>query len=167
MNPDHLRKVTEFILAYAKVNQPMGNPINDTKFEKLLMAYDMIKTFVTPAQKKSIDLWLTKMADEEINKAKNKARKTSFNNWNAHRLKIIECIEYSLNNKDFKKYMDIELPIQIEINFFSMVSELILWREMHCCIMYTFWNFSSLWHQCFSKLPKKIITILYLPPEPR
>ena len=115
-NRIYLQKAIEFILAWAMVNKPLGNPINDTKFEKLLMAYDMIKTDFSPSQKQLVDIWLTKMADEEINTAKNKERKTSFNNWNTHRLKMIGCIAYILNNAAYKKYIEIELPIQIEKN---------------------------------------------------
>jgi len=41
---------------------------------------------------------------------------TSFNNWNSHRLKVIGCIAYTLNNDDYKKYINEELPMQIEKN---------------------------------------------------
>jgi hypothetical protein len=112
----YLNKLAEFLTAWATVNKPQGNPINDTKFEDLFTAYDMVKNDISLDQKKVIDDWLIKMAAEEIRTGKNKAKTTSFNNWNSHRLKVIGCIAYILNNDEYKKYIDEELPVQIEKN---------------------------------------------------
>lgn len=115
-NNIYLKKLTEFLVAWATVNQPQGNPINDTKFEDLFFAYDMVKAEVSSLQRQSIDTWLAKIADEEIRTGKNKAKTTSFNNWNSHRLKTIGLIAYILDNAEYKKYIDEELPVQIEKN---------------------------------------------------
>ena len=115
-NDTYLKKLEEFLMAWAGVNQPQGNPINDTKFENLFFAYDMVKSDIPPEQREFINSWLVKTADEEIRTGKNKAKTTSFNNWNSHRLKTIGCIAYVLDNKKFKKYIDEELPVQIEKN---------------------------------------------------
>lgn len=115
-NPVYLNKLIEFLTSWATVNQPQGNPINDTKFESVFIAYDLVKENISSSQKEIINNWLIKMADEEIRTGKNKARTTSFNNWNSHRLKAIGCIGYLLNISTYKKYIDEELPIQIEKN---------------------------------------------------
>jgi len=119
-DPSYLNKLTEFLTAWATLNKPQGNPINDTKFEDLFFAYDLVRNSIVSSSRQIIDSWLMKMADEEINTAKNKAKTTSFNNWNSHRLKVIGCIAYILNDDPnsnrYKKYIDEELPIQIEKN---------------------------------------------------
>jgi hypothetical protein len=112
----YCQKAAEYINAWAMVNQPQGNPINDTKFEDLLFAYDLIKNDVSTEQKNTINSWLEKMADAEIKTSLPKTKKTSFNNWNSHRLKTIGLIAYLLNNNTYKAYIDIELPAQIEKN---------------------------------------------------
>jgi hypothetical protein len=115
-NMAYLNKLVEFLLAWATINKPQGNPINDTKFEDLFTAYDLVRHKISSGPRKTIDDWLVTMASEEIRTGKNKARATSFNNWNSHRLKVIGCIGYILGNDGFKKYIDEELPVQIEKN---------------------------------------------------
>ena len=117
-NTPYLIKLSDFFTAWAKVNKPQGNPINDTKFENLFIAYDLVKDDIFSNQKKAIDDWLAKIASEEVRTGMNKAKTTSFNNWNSHRLKVIGLIAYILNNNDYKKHIDIELPVQIEKNLF-------------------------------------------------
>jgi hypothetical protein len=109
-------KALAFITAWAMVNQPMGNPINDTKFEALFFAYDLVKKEATADQKKTITGWLQRMADAEIATAQPKTKKTTFNNWNSHRLKVIGAIAYVLDDARYKAYIDEQLPIQIERN---------------------------------------------------
>ncbi|GAA4730467.1 alginate lyase family protein [Flavisolibacter ginsenosidimutans] len=113
---DYLQKAGDYISAWATVNQPQGNPINDTKFEDLFFAYDLVKNDLPADQQKTINVWLVKMADAEIKTGAVKTKKTSFNNWNSHRLKVIGFIAYLLNNDTYKKYVADELPAQIEKN---------------------------------------------------
>ena len=115
-NKAYLQKASGFIIAWASINQPQGNPINDTKFEKLFMAYDMLRNSLLPAQKQSVDNWLIVMADKEIFTAIDKSNKTSYNNWNSHRLKTIGCIAYILNNSKYQQYIEEQLPIQVQKN---------------------------------------------------
>jgi hypothetical protein len=115
-NKKYLQKAGEYITAWATVNQPQGNPINDTKFEDLFFAYDVIKNDVSTEQKNTINSWLEKMANAEIKTAISKTKKTSYNNWNSHRLKTIGLIASLLNNNTYKAYIDVELPAQIEKN---------------------------------------------------
>ena len=115
-NKKYLRKAGEFITSWASTNQPQGNPINDTKFEDLFFAYDLIKDDLLADQKKTINNWLEHIADAEIKTGQLKSKKTSFNNWNSHRLKVIGLIAYILNIDQYKTYIAKELPGQIEKN---------------------------------------------------
>jgi hypothetical protein len=115
-NKNYLEKAGEYITSWATINKPQGNPINDTKFEDLFFAYDLIKTNLSADQQNTINNWLRQIADAEIRTALPKTKKTSFNNWNSHRLKLIGLIAYILNNETFKTYIAEELPAQIEKN---------------------------------------------------
>jgi hypothetical protein len=115
-NKTYLSKTGEFITSWATTNQPQGNPINDTKFEDLFLAYDLIKKDLSFSQQKTVNNWLEQMAEAEIKTALPKTKKTSFNNWNSHRLKVIGLIAYILDNDKYKTYIAEELPAQIEKN---------------------------------------------------
>jgi hypothetical protein len=115
-NKNYLDKAAEFLRSWAKTNRPQGNPINDTKFEDLLLAYDLLKNSLPAADDKTINIWLEEMADAEMKTGLSKTRKTSFNNWNSHRLKVVGLIAYILNNDKYKTYIAEELPAQIEKN---------------------------------------------------
>jgi len=115
-NKKYLSKTGEFILAWATTNRPQGNPINDTKFEDLLFAYDLLKNNLPAEDDKMINSWLEQMADAEIKTGQSKTKITSLNNWNSHRLKVIGLIAYILNNDKYKNYIAEELPVQIEKN---------------------------------------------------
>ena len=115
-NKNYLQKADKYLKSWALVNKPQGNPINDTKFEDLFFAYDLIKNNLSSDDQKTINGWLNQMAGAEIKTALPKTKKTSFNNWNSHRLKVIGLIAYLLNKDEYKTYIAEELPVQIEKN---------------------------------------------------
>jgi len=108
-------KAIVFLKAWATVNHPLGNPINDTKLDNLFEAYDMLRSQVSDADKAIIDSWLITMADNEIKTAK-KGKTTSMNNWHSHRLKVIGQIGYILDNKTFRDFATNGLLMQIDTN---------------------------------------------------
>jgi hypothetical protein len=115
-NKKYLDKAGEFILSWATTNVPQGNPVNDTKFEDLLFAYDLLKNNLPETADNTINNWFQQMAEEEIKTGLSKTKKTSFNNWNSHRLKVVGLVAYVLNNEKYKNYIAEELPAQIEKN---------------------------------------------------
>ena len=109
------QKAIEYLKAWALVNHPQGNPINDTKFDELFEGYDMLRPGMSSADKNSIDLWLNKIAELEIRSLK-KGKSTSFNNWNSHRLKVVGEVGFILNNEEYIKYATEGLRTQINVN---------------------------------------------------
>lgn len=113
----YLNKCAEFLGAWAKINKPNGDPIDDTNLDKAIEAYDLIKNDLSSADKKQVEQWLTETAWAEINSKRMKAgRATAINNWNAHRLKEVGEIGYTLNNQDFIKWTIDNLKSHININ---------------------------------------------------
>lgn len=113
----YLKKATEFLLAWSRINQPEGNPINDTKLEDAVIAYDLIRRYTSDNDRSEIDGWLDKLTDEELKSIHAKGNKgTAVNNWNSHRLKMIIQIAYTLKNDKYQKQAEEELKRHLENN---------------------------------------------------
>ncbi|WP_412466487.1 alginate lyase family protein [Pedobacter sp. KLB.chiD] len=113
----YLNKCAEFLVSWAKINKPNGDPIDDTNLDKAIEAYDLTKNDLSSADRKQVEQWLTETAWAEINSKRMKAgRATAINNWNAHRLKEVGEIGYTLNNQYFIKWTIDNLKSHININ---------------------------------------------------
>lgn len=116
----YLNKSIEFLRAWAKINQPNGDPIDDTNLEKAVEAYDLIKGQLSKQDKALITGWLKRTAEAEINSKRMKpGRATAINNWNAHRLKIVGFIGYAINNQELISWTIENLKKHIEINLYA------------------------------------------------
>lgn len=113
----YLSKSVEFLRAWAKVNQPNGDPIDDTNLDKAIEAYDLIKLDLANNDRTLITDWLSRAALAEINsKRMNRNVGTGINNWNAHRLKVVGEIGYAINNQEFINWTIDRLKKHIEVN---------------------------------------------------
>ncbi|RZK67809.1 MAG: alginate lyase [Pedobacter sp.] len=116
-NKQYLDKSLSFLIAWAKINQPNGNPIDDTNLDKAVEAYDLIKDLIGGNDKALIENWLKETALAEINSKRMQAgRGTAINNWNAHRLKVVGEIGYTLNDKALIDWTIEKLKQHININ---------------------------------------------------
>lgn len=82
-----------FLLAWARTNQPDGNAINETKFEPMIMAYDLVRSDCSESDRLVIDDWLRKKAE-----TLQKRRPGLGGNWYSHRLKIVGLIGFTLGD---------------------------------------------------------------------
>ncbi len=116
----YLLACLHYLEAWATTNKSAGNPINDTKLDPLLEAYDMIKGFATSSQRKIMDDWLSQIAEAEIHNPRfSSGRKSVYNNWNSHRIKVVGLIAYILDNKDFRHFTDTCLQTQVLKNLYA------------------------------------------------
>ena len=119
-NKTCLDKAIEYLLAWAKVNQSSGNPINETKLEDLFSGYDLIRDNVDASTKKAVDKWLQSIADGELNSDHARGNKgTAINNWNSHRIKIMAMIAAAIHNQKYDGIIRKELSNQIAINLYA------------------------------------------------
>ncbi len=88
-------KAKQFILAWAAVNQPTGDPIDETNLGGLFVAYDLTRPVFSPQEQQTVDDWLRHVAAEELRTGP-LVHTTHKNNWNSHRLKIVGLIAYLL-----------------------------------------------------------------------
>ncbi len=92
-------KAKEFVLAWARVNEPQGDPINETKLEPLLVGYDLTQGVYSAGEKGTVETWMRKLAGALIERQKKKSKATSFNNWHSHRLKMLGLCGWLLQDK--------------------------------------------------------------------
>ena len=112
-----LDKADEFLLAWAKVNKATEDPINETKIEDMVTAYDLIRNDIKPEDKTTIDAWMHSKADAQLESKYAKGSKgTAINNWNSHRIKIITIIAYTLHDTSYNSAITRELEKQLNIN---------------------------------------------------
>lgn len=83
----------KFILAWAAVYKAEGNPINETKFEPMVVAYDLLRPGFTDAERTLTDAWLRNKAETLLAKPKLQTI-----NWGSHRLKMIGLIGLTLKD---------------------------------------------------------------------
>lgn len=96
-NIDYLNKTKEILIGWAKVNQPTGNPIDETRLEGMLWAYDLIACDLSEDEKVQILHWF------ECIHAKKNAWKfgpiTGVNNYRIHQLKILLLLDKILHKE--------------------------------------------------------------------
>ncbi|MDN5284930.1 MAG: Alginate lyase [Mucilaginibacter sp.] len=115
----YLQKTEDFLVAWARVSKPNGDPINETKLEDMITGYDLVRSEVSSDGKKQIDAWVNSVYAAEFNSKSAKAGKTTgFNNWNSHRIKTMTLAAFALHNTDLMQpvYPILEKQIADDLN---------------------------------------------------
>lgn len=108
-------RAKEFLLAWARVNQASGDPIDETNLEPLITTFDLVRAHFSVVESEVVANWLKKVATAEMGSRKEKAS-TSYNNWNSHRLKIVGLIGFALADKALIRYAVDGYKTQVEAN---------------------------------------------------
>ncbi len=114
---EYLNKAADFLKAWAKTNKATEDPINETKLEDMVTAYDLIRNDIEPADRTLIDAWMKSMADAQLHSGTAKGNKgTAINNWNSHRIKMFTLIAYTLHDSSYQSAITRALEQQLNIN---------------------------------------------------
>lgn len=117
-HPAYLKKVREILRGWSIVNQPTGNPIDETRLDGMIWAYDLVACDLSDGDKTLILNWFKQI------RAKKAAWKftsvTSRNNHRIHQLKMLLLLDKVLQRNDdwqhdlamAKKYSTINLNVQ-------------------------------------------------------
>lgn len=92
-----------FLDAWAKVNVPTGQPIDDTSLEPAIFGYRMVRLDLNVTTREHIDQWMRNMAQAEMN-SRRMDSVTAINNWHSHRLKTVGLIGYVLGDMELIAY---------------------------------------------------------------
>lgn len=113
----YLKHLSTYLSAWCAVNRASGEPINETKLEPLIEAFDMAKGELSHTLKDSVLAWLETIATKQI--SSREGGKKAYNNFQSHRLKIVGLIGLSIGNATFIAYADKGLKEQIRDNLFA------------------------------------------------
>jgi hypothetical protein len=117
---EYFKKCLQYMYAWAETNQAIGNPINESKLDPLFEGYDLIKDEINTNSRQVIEKWFKQIADAEIATQHTLLkRKSTYNNWNSHRIKILTSIAYLLNDKAYQLFVDTNMKKQIAKNLYA------------------------------------------------
>jgi len=97
-----LKLVDRLLYAWVTTYQPSFNPIDETHFEGLILAYDMTASALPVKTRNAAMAFLTKLANGYIAQIDGQPRPltgTFRNNWQSHRIKLIAMAAFTLDNR--------------------------------------------------------------------
>lgn len=97
-----LKLVDRLLYAWVTTYQPSFNPIDETQFEGLILAYDMTASALPVKTRNATMAFLTKFANGYIAQIDAQPRPlagTFRNNWQSHRIKLIAMAAFTLDNR--------------------------------------------------------------------
>ena len=98
----YLRLVDRFMLAWVTTYQPSFNPIDETNFESLILAYDLTASALPVRTRNPANAFITKMVTgyiADIDKQKRPLTGTYRNNWQSHRIKLISMGAFTIDDR--------------------------------------------------------------------
>jgi hypothetical protein len=113
-NDEFGEKVKTYVLAWTKIYQPSGNPINENKLNALFWGYFLFQNHFNLKESKMVENWLLTIARKEMNR-----EQTPNNNWEAKRLKIIGTIGCILNIEELKNHSIAGFRKYIETSYYA------------------------------------------------
>jgi hypothetical protein len=93
-NAEYGTKIRQFVLAWARVNKPRDDPIDETNLDPLFIAYDLGRARFSEDERRIVDGWLRQTAAKlgEPDEARS-------GNHQSHRLKVAGLIAFLLQDK--------------------------------------------------------------------
>jgi hypothetical protein len=110
----YLKLVDRLLYAWVTTYEPSFNPIDETPFEGLILAYDMTASALPVKTRNATMAFLTKLANgyiAQIDAQKRPLTGTFRNNWQSHRVKLIAMAAFTLDNR---KMIDAAQRLYIE-----------------------------------------------------
>jgi len=98
----YLKLVDRLLYAWVTIYEPSFNPIDETRFEGLILAYDMTASALPVKTRNAAMAFLTKLGNgyiEQIDAQSRPLTGTFRNNWQSHRIKLIAMAAFTLDNR--------------------------------------------------------------------
>ncbi|WP_213300415.1 alginate lyase family protein [Paraburkholderia sacchari] len=98
----YLKLVDRFLFAWVTTYQPSFNPIDETHFDGLILAYDMTASALPVKTRNATMVFLNKFVNGYIKQVDEQPRPltgTFANNWQSHRVKLIAMTAFTLDNR--------------------------------------------------------------------
>ncbi len=98
----YLRLVDRYLAAWVSTYQPSFNPIDETRLEGLILAYDLTASALPVKTRNATMVFLNKLANgyiAQIDAQPRPLKGTFANNWQSHRVKLIAMAAFTLDNR--------------------------------------------------------------------
>ncbi len=95
---DDLHQTRNILISWAKINRPTGNPIDETRLEGMIWAYDLIACSLSSADKTLILQWFDQMRMKK--RAWSFSHTTSSNNHRIHQIKMLLLLDKLLGRQE-------------------------------------------------------------------
>ncbi len=100
-----------YLTAWARVNKPDGDPINESNFDSACVAYDLARGSMPPQDRQLVDAWLQGKADKLMGKNE------PDNNWGAHAAKMVGLIGLTIQDPKAVDWAIHRFKHQIKVEF--------------------------------------------------
>jgi hypothetical protein len=104
----YFEKVKQYLLGWARVNQPDGDPVATAKLIPMFMAYDLVRDKISPDNMEMIDGWLKATGQAVISSQRQAIAENSpraVNNHRSHALLILSVIGCVTGEQKFIHYV--------------------------------------------------------------
>lgn len=97
----YLQQAGRYLLAWSSTYKPSFNPIDESGFEDLIVAYDLTEPDLNAATRRRFDVFLRSVATgylEAMETGKVERPQTLTNNWQSHRIKLATLAAFQLGD---------------------------------------------------------------------
>src|SRR5579875_2763880 len=101
-NERYLRLVDRFLLAWTTTYQPSFNPVDETNFESLILAYDLTASALPVKTRNAANAFIAKMVSgyiADMDKQPRPLTGTYRNNWQSHRVKLVAMGAFTIDDR--------------------------------------------------------------------
>lgn len=102
----YLQLVDRFLFAWVTTYQPSFNPIDETGFDGLILAYDMTASALTVKTRNAASAFIAKLGAGYVARVDAQTRPLTGiwrNNWQSHRIKLIALSAFTLGDRRMMK----------------------------------------------------------------
>lgn len=97
-DPAYLNSTKNILINWALINHPTGNPIDETRLEGMIWAYDLIRCDLTAKENTVIYNWFEKMRTQKL--SWKFGPRTRINNHRIHQMKMILLLDKVLGHTE-------------------------------------------------------------------
>ncbi len=98
----YLRLVDRFLFAWTTTYQPNFNPIDETNFESLILAYDLTASALPVKTRNAANAFISKLVTgyiDDMDKQPRPLTGTYRNNWQSHRVKLVAMGAFTIDDR--------------------------------------------------------------------
>lgn len=118
-NRQFLQATDRYLDAWVSTYQLSFNPIDEGRFDKLILAYDLVKAASSASTRTKVDAFLRKMATgyiEAMESGNVPVKPTLTNNWQSHRIKLATLAAFQIGDPELAGRAQRLFKAQIDAN---------------------------------------------------